>query len=268
MQAKRSLLCRYLKINGNWELIGYGFTENSTTYNPNSDNNQYINEDTERTELKSYAPTSSLSGVIEMTGPKTGPYTLNPVFEYLNEMRRTRSIGNEGEILEIELYTCTSYDSTNKIFKGCKSSRNKVNFQFDEFGGSAGDSTSFGATINYVGDPTNLDDKYDVTDTSARIPVLTSITYHTITYTETNVSREFSITAIDNHGALVENNSDLTAKFVPNSGASLPSTITVTIGGATKTAGTDYTWTQTSGILYIPTNKITGNVVITVTGTT
>jgi hypothetical protein len=47
----------------------------------------------------------------------------------------------------------------------------------------------------------------------------------------------------------------------------LPSAITVTIGGNTATAGTDYTWDSSTGALSIQGNKVTGNIVITVTGT-
>ncbi|MBR0195925.1 MAG: InlB B-repeat-containing protein [Paludibacteraceae bacterium] len=59
------------------------------------------------------------------------------------------------------------------------------------------------------------------------------------------------------------------ATYEANAGYYLPSDITVTIGGATKTKGTDYTWTVTdgtSGALAILTDKIDGNVVVTING--
>ena len=58
--------------------------------------------------------------------------------------------------------------------------------------------------------------------------------------------------------------SDYTAVFAANTGYALPSTITVTIGGAAKTAGTDYTWTQATGTLTIPASNINGNIAVTV----
>jgi len=44
----------------------------------------------------------------------------------------------------------------------------------------------------------------------------------------------------------------------------LPGTISVTIGGNAATAGTDYTWTQGTGVLSIEAAKQTGNIVIDV----
>lgn len=59
------------------------------------------------------------------------------------------------------------------------------------------------------------------------------------------------------------------ATYTANAGYYLPSDVTVTIGGVTKTKGTDYTWTVTdgtSGTLNILSNKISGNVVVTING--
>jgi len=59
------------------------------------------------------------------------------------------------------------------------------------------------------------------------------------------------------------------ATYTSNTGYCLPSDITVSIGGVTKTKGTDYTWTVTSGTsgsLSILTDKIEGDVVVTVNG--
>ncbi len=59
------------------------------------------------------------------------------------------------------------------------------------------------------------------------------------------------------------------ATYTANTGYYLPSDITVTIGGVTKTKDTDYTWTVTSGTsgaLTILTDKIDGDVVVTING--
>ena len=55
-----------------------------------------------------------------------------------------------------------------------------------------------------------------------------------------------------------------TAEFAASSGYALPETITVTIGGSTKTAGTEYTWDQGTGTVTIGGSYITGDIVITV----
>lgn len=260
MQAKRSLLCRYLDISGDLVLIGQGFTENTTEYNPDSDDIQYINEDTKRTELKTYAPTTSLEGVVEMTGSGY-PKTLDPIFAYLNDLRRNRTIGAEGYIVEVELYTCTEYDSTNNVFKNCKSTKNKVNFQFDEFGGEAGNSISFKATINYVGEPMETDKLYDVTNNSNRTATPSNKTYKYVTYSTSHVTKKIGDLSVLSNG-------DLSAMFKADTGYTLPSTVTVEVGETPKTVSTHYTWDSTTGILYIKPEVITDNVTITVTGTT
>ena len=47
----------------------------------------------------------------------------------------------------------------------------------------------------------------------------------------------------------------------------LPSSVTVKVGGTTKTEDTDYTWDATGGILHILPEVVSGDVEITVTAT-
>ena len=62
-------------------------------------------------------------------------------------------------------------------------------------------------------------------------------------------------------------NSDFSVTFNTASAAYvLPDAISVTIGGNTATAGTDYTWTKATGVLTIAAAKQTGNIVIDVDG--
>ena len=58
---------------------------------------------------------------------------------------------------------------------------------------------------------------------------------------------------------------DYVATYTADAGYALPSTITVTNGGSALTVTNDYTWT--SGVLTVKGDKITGNLVITVTAT-
>lgn len=58
------------------------------------------------------------------------------------------------------------------------------------------------------------------------------------------------------------NQADYTATLTAAEGYSLPASITVTVGDNTLTAGTDYTYDQTSGGLTIPKEKTTGNITI------
>ena len=61
---------------------------------------------------------------------------------------------------------------------------------------------------------------------------------------------------------------DFSAIFAATNSKVLPATITVTIGGSAQTAGTDYTWDQSSGTLSISSAKITGTIAITISGAT
>lgn len=57
-----------------------------------------------------------------------------------------------------------------------------------------------------------------------------------------------------------------TAVFAATSGHELPETITVSIGGSTKTQGTEYTWNQATGTVTITGSYILGDIVITIEG--
>ena len=59
------------------------------------------------------------------------------------------------------------------------------------------------------------------------------------------------------------------ATFTASAGYTLPNDVTVSIGGAAQTKGTGYTWTVSSGTgtLTVPAAQVTGNIVVTVTGT-
>lgn len=267
MQAKRSLLCTYLRTNDmdqttpTWSLIGDGFTSNSISYEPDSDDLQYINEDSSRTVLKRYKPTMNLEGVIEMdkaASAASTSYTLNPVFEYINNLRRKREVtGNESEILIVELYT-GKLDEVNNVWENCSSQRQKVNIQLDEFGGEAGETISFSATINFSGDPSDSVSKYSVVNTSKRT-LITDDNTKTVTYTLTNLGHANQPTK-----AFV--GIDFNATITANDGYHLPTSLTsVSVGGESLTSD-DYTWNAATGRIHIDGAKVTGAIVITATG--
>ena len=66
----------------------------------------------------------------------------------------------------------------------------------------------------------------------------------------------------------VATGADLVIKVVADADYTLPATVTVKVGGVTKTADTDYTWDDDSGILYILSATTTGDIDVTVTATT
>lgn len=142
------------------------------------------------------------------------------------------------------------------------------------------------ATVHYTIDgntPTGSSPTYDPSDkpviTSSGITVkaiavqsgctnseVTSqaVTYtpvYTVTHTLSNASKSSGETSV------LENKA-YTAVFTDDTGYDLPTTVSVTVGGTPLTLTTDYTWSvsEGTGTLNILANKITGNVVITVTG--
>lgn len=65
----------------------------------------------------------------------------------------------------------------------------------------------------------------------------------------------------------VSTGADVVIKVAPDADYELPATVTVKVGGTTKTVDTDYTWDSTSGILYIFSATTTGDIDVTVTCT-
>ena len=84
-------------------------------------------------------------------------------------------------------------------------------------------------------------------------------TSYGLTQTLSNVTSSVGVSTISNAKAF-------TAVYTAAANYTLPDTVTVTVGGNALTVGTDYTWTKATGTLVINADKITGAVVITVTG--
>jgi hypothetical protein len=123
-----------------WARCGKGLTEQTITYNAQTEEEQYIDEDSGNTFVTGYRPTISNP----MTAIKG-----NPVFEYVDEKRIKRAVlaDSETEILLVYLYK----DDTGAAYPA---ERNDCSIQIDDFGGAAGESTALNFTINLMGDPT------------------------------------------------------------------------------------------------------------------
>ncbi len=90
--------------------------------------------------------------------------------------------------------------------------------------------------------------------------------------TITLAKQQYSVTKNATHCTIsgadtAEYNVNWTGTVNPTGSYELPSTVTVTIGGTTQTAGTQYTWNAASGTLQIKGQYITGDIVITVVAT-
>lgn len=84
-----------------------------------------------------------------------------------------------------------------------------------------------------------------------------SVTTYPITYNLSN-------TLVTIKPTDVADGADIISRFVASAGYNLPDTITVKVSGTAKTVETDYTWDKTSGLVYVKSSAITGDVEISV----
>lgn len=87
-----------------------------------------------------------------------------------------------------------------------------------------------------------------------------TVTTYPISYVLTHATASIKPIEVAANGSVV-------AKFEPDTDYEIPSSVTVKVGGTTKTENTDYTWDDAGGILHILPNVVTGDVEITVTAT-
>ena len=72
---------------------------------------------------------------------------------------------------------------------------------------------------------------------------------------------------VDKGDGVYEKNGAVTFTYTADDGYELPTAVTVKVGGATKTGGTDYTWTVATGKLEFAANKLSADAEITVVAT-
>lgn len=120
-----------------WALVGEGVTELSISYNPQTNTEQYIHQDTANTELTGYQPNAPVTAQV-VKG--------DPAFDFINEMRKKLPIGPDAHtsIVMVDIFeepTGSNYPAT----------KQPVSIQIDTYGGPATDPLSVGYTINWLG---------------------------------------------------------------------------------------------------------------------
>ncbi|MBO7458018.1 MAG: fibronectin type III domain-containing protein [Paludibacteraceae bacterium] len=124
--------------------------------------------------------------------------------------------------------------------------------------------TQTGWTTSNGGSQTHaLGGSYTTNAAQTFYPVWT-VNQYSVTHTLSGVTKSSGATGAN----AATYGTNYTAGFAASSGYALPESITVTIGGSTKTQGTEYTWNQATGMVTIMGSYITGDIVITVTGET
>ena len=142
-KIKRSLFATFINTTpstetATWVRMGKGITSQKISYNPNVTTEQYVDEDNAYSSVDSYAPS--------LDGQQTC-YKGEPVFEYIDGLRKNRAVGGD---LETEVLFVYLYDGTENSYKAEK---NACVIQLGEYGGDGGGSVQLTYTIGLNGDP-------------------------------------------------------------------------------------------------------------------
>lgn len=123
-----------------WNQIGEGHAALSTTYNGETETQQWINQRTGSTYLKNYAPTIDTSQVA---------YVGDPVFDFVDDLSFKLAVGSdaETEYLEVRIYNAADGETTYPARKF------RVSIVITSEGDAATDPLSREYTINFMGDP-------------------------------------------------------------------------------------------------------------------
>ena len=142
-KIKRSLFATFINTTPGdgettWAKMGKGITSQKISYNPNVTTEQYIDEDNAYSSVDSYAPS--------LDGTQTC-YKGEPVFEYIEALRKKRAVGTD---LETEVLFVYLYDGTENAYKAEK---NACVIQLGDYGGDGGGSVQLTYTIGLNGNP-------------------------------------------------------------------------------------------------------------------
>ena len=142
-KIKRSLFATFINTTpgtetATWARMGKGITSQKISYNPNVTTEQYIDEDNATSSVDSYAPS--------LDGTQTC-YKGEPVFEYIDGLRKSRAVGSalETEVLFVYLYDGTASSYT--------AEKNACVIQLGEYGGDGGGNVQMTYTVGLNGDP-------------------------------------------------------------------------------------------------------------------
>lgn len=145
--VKRSKWAEFLNVtpeatNPTWARIGKGVSENEISYNANVVSEVFIHEDSAENNVDSYAPQIPVTQYA---------YKGNPVFDYVDGLRKKRAIGTE---CETQLLLVNMYDA-DEAGTSFSAELQKVAIQVDTFGGAGGERLSVAYNILFNGDPTS-----------------------------------------------------------------------------------------------------------------
>lgn len=155
-KVKRSEFALFLDTtpaatNPTWKRVGTGVSDASLEYNPETTKETYINQNTPTSTIERYDPSMEIDSQCVNT---------DDIFEYVDGLRKARSIGTSAETDALLVYLYETPTSTDKY----PAELQPVTIQINKFGGPGGETNRIGFTILARGDPTT--GKYDVSANS------------------------------------------------------------------------------------------------------
>ena len=112
------------------------------------------------------------------------------------------------------------------------------------------------------------DQPYGVEESTIRLGTMTQdATVGSMPAVGVSVVHKLTKCTVDKGNGVYEKNGAVTFTYTADDGYALPTAVTVKVGGATKTGGTDYTWTVGTGKLAFSANKLSADAEITVVAT-
>lgn len=122
-----------------WSLMGLGITSQNIAYNPSNSDETFIHESNARNTLESYKAS--------IQTPQTA-YLGDPVFDYVDTMRKNRMVGSDAETQVLIVYYYSEVEGG-----GYEAELNECNIQTEQFGGDGGTAITLEYTIGLNGDP-------------------------------------------------------------------------------------------------------------------
>ncbi|MDD4390589.1 MAG: hypothetical protein PHW03_07285 [Eubacteriales bacterium] len=122
-----------------YNLIGNGVTAQTVNYNPQTEEETYVHQDSGVTDVTSYKP--------NIPTPQTA-IKGDPVFDFVDGLRKKRAVLDEAKSK-----VCLVYLYDTPVDDEYPAEENECTIQIDDFGGEGGGKVVINYTINLTGDP-------------------------------------------------------------------------------------------------------------------
>jgi hypothetical protein len=142
-KVKRSQFATFMNVGTSetpdYALIGEGVLEAVINYNPQTEEETYIHQDSGTTEITSYRPTMPVDQKA-VAG--------DDVFDFLDGLRKARAVLDDAktDIVNVWLYEA-------EVTGAWPAEKQAVSISFNTFGGPGGETAVINYTINFLGDP-------------------------------------------------------------------------------------------------------------------